>query len=699
MPRRLVLPLLAIAVIAVSVPPAGAVSGSAYARPGLNRLVSLADDGSQTTAASYDPSPSADGAVVAFYSAALNLVSGPVHPNGNVYVADRAAGRTELAAATPDGSAPNGSSLQAAVSGNGRFVAFSSYATNLVPGDDADGKATQIYLRDRVAGTTERITTGLGGGAGNGGSLGAEVSVDGRYVAFFSHASNLVPDDTNARADVFMADRVAGTLRRVSVPPTGGQADGLSAYPAMSSDGRYIAFYSAATNLVPGDSNGARDIFLADTHTGAIDRVSVADDGAQGNADSFSPALSVSDDGRFVAFASSASNLVPNDTNGLGDPINGYDVFVRDRVAGTTERVSVTSAGEQMAEGYSPSMSRDGRYVAFQSIKPGEDPNSFTAKTDVFVHDRVTKATDVASLTHKHRTPGTGTSDNPRLTADGRFLVFSSEAADLVPGDSNEESDILVRDRGAEVGILTASAVQGGPGTVTVSGLATFSGEVLAAAADPADPGAPAGGDLRGASVAWRPENGDFLVRIVPSVLPAVRSGQAGVPDVGASAITYGLTFRLDGVLYELRASRVAATAPGAVAPFNLYRCTTTCARVSSPEGGYGTTGTEIRATIHLPTLGLTAGEKITDVRAFAIPGDGALPVSPLAAVDEVALDDITLPATTVTVTVGEGAGAASFTSGMSQGGWSVEVPAGAAAALSAQACRGARCDEARRVR
>ena len=147
-----------------------------------------------------------------------------------------------------------------AISADGRFVAFVSFATNLVPGDTND--ATDVFVRDRQTGTTRRVSLGPGGVQGNGGSAGPAISANGRFVAFFSAATNLVPGDTNGTADVFVRDRQTGTTRRVSLGPGGVQGDGDSVGAAISADGRFVAFESDATNLVPGDTNGAPDVFV-----------------------------------------------------------------------------------------------------------------------------------------------------------------------------------------------------------------------------------------------------------------------------------------------------------------------------------------------------------------------------------------------------------------------------------------------------
>ncbi len=218
------------------------------------------------------------------------------------------------------------------------------------------------------AGTTTRVSVDSAGGQANDFSGAApsisvdtSISADGRFVVFQSDATNLVAGDTNGASDVFVHDRQTGTTTRVSVDSAGHEATGLypaSGDPAISADGRFVAFDSNATNLVAGDTNSAYDIFVHDRQTGTTTRVSV--DSAGNQANGYDPSLSA--DGRFVAFTSGASNLVAGDTNGASD------VFVHDRQTGTTTRVSVDSAGWQAYSfSHLPSISADGRFVAFAS--------------------------------------------------------------------------------------------------------------------------------------------------------------------------------------------------------------------------------------------------------------------------------------------------------------------------------------------
>jgi Tol biopolymer transport system component len=200
-------------------------------------------------------------------------------------------------------------------------------------------------------------------------------------VAFESDASNLVPGDTNGMRDIFVYDFMTKSTTRVSVDAAGRQANGSSYNAATAGDGRFVAFESDATNLVPSDFNGRRDIFLHDAVTGSTTRASVDSTGREANGPSFNAA--VSGDGRFVAFDSDATNLVPLDSNGK------RDVFVRDVTAGSTTRVSVDSAGRQAIGGASgaPAITIDGLFVAFESDAVNLVLNDTNGKRDIFVHD------------------------------------------------------------------------------------------------------------------------------------------------------------------------------------------------------------------------------------------------------------------------------------------------------------------------
>jgi Tol biopolymer transport system component len=415
--------------------------GSAFAQS-IER-VSVNSLGRQGNADSTWASLSADGRFVGFTSRATNLVPGDRIVLFDVYVHDRRNGVTELVSTSLRGEPGNGGSAGPKLSADGRFVAFESYATDLVP-HDANGEIEDVYLADRALHRVELISVSSAGMQGNQDSEKASISADGRFVAFMSLAVNLVPGDTNHNFDVFVRDRQAGTTERVSVAADGSQVFGESIFPSISADGRFVAFYSTAADLVPGDTNGIGDFFVKDRSTGSIERVNVESGGAQANGDSWSRTASISADGRFVLFDSDASNLVQGDTNGLSD------MFVRDRWNGTTERVSIAASGQQ-ANGRSSfgEISADGRFVAFQSFATNLVPPYPGAHPGVYVRDRRSQTTTRASSTPSGG-EANGVSADPAISSDGRMVAFDSAATNLVTGDSNSAFDVFAVERDAE---------------------------------------------------------------------------------------------------------------------------------------------------------------------------------------------------------------------------------------------------------
>jgi Tol biopolymer transport system component len=299
-----------------------------------------------------------------------------------------------------------------------------------------------VFVRDRVSGVTELVSVDSGGVQGNGGSDFPSISPDGRFVSFTSQASNLVPADTNDAFDVFVHDRQSGATDRVSVDSAGVEGNRDSAdTSSISADGRFVAFESYATNLVPGDTNGTFDVFVHDRQSGGTERVSVDSAGVEGNDQSGSP--SISGDGRFVVFRSPASNLVPGDTNSFPD------TFLRDRLANTTERVSIGSGGvEGNLGGDQGSISTDGRYIAFGSLSSNLVPGDTNGVQDIFVRDRQLSTTERVSI-DSAGSQADGycwTLWFAAISPNGRYVAFSSSASNLAPGDTNGQEDIFVRD-------------------------------------------------------------------------------------------------------------------------------------------------------------------------------------------------------------------------------------------------------------
>jgi Tol biopolymer transport system component len=422
---------------------------------GTTTRVSVASDGTQGNSGSAWSAISADGRYVAFDSSASNLVPGDTNGVPDIFVHDQQTGQTSRVSVASDETQGNSESSAPSISADGRYVAFYSSASNLVPGDT--NGAPDIFVHDRQTGQTTVVSVASDGTQGNGVSYRPSISGDGRYVAFHSVASNLVPSDTNYAQDVFVHDRQTGQTSRVSVASDGTQGNSHSSWPSISAGGRYVAFHSWASNLVPDDTNGEADVFVHDRQTGQTSRVSVASDGTQGNTLSERP--SISGDGRYVAFHSVASNLVPGDTN------DAQDVFVHDRQAGQTTVVSIASDGTQgNGDSRYPSISADGRYVAFESHASNLVPGDSNGVRDIFVHDRQTGQTTVVSVA-SGGTQGNSNSWEPFISADGRYVAFGSDANNLVPGDSNGVADVFVHERDSPLPSLIANYADGQPGS------------------------------------------------------------------------------------------------------------------------------------------------------------------------------------------------------------------------------------------
>jgi len=405
--------------------------------------VSVDSTGAEANAASVSMAISADGSIVVFSSFASNLVDGDTNGACDVFVLDRPAGLVQRVSVDSTGgelNADSGVYSSPAISADGQVIAFESYASDVVA-DDTNGQP-DVFVHDRASGATERVSVDSSGGEGNDGSYYPSISADGEVVAFFSWASNLIPNDTNGRTDVFVHDRQTKVTERVSISSSGTEGDLPSYYPSISADGGIVAFSSLAFNLIPERTNGYQHVYVHDRSNGTTELVSVDASGAMGNYNSYSP--SISGDGQVVAFYSYATNLIPDDNNGF------YDVYVRDRAGGVTERVSVDSTGAE-ANGDSfydglLAISLDGRTVAFQSSATnlvGDDGNGVA---DIFSHDRVTGITQRVSV-DSSGAEGNGPS-GPRtsMSADGLLIGFSSHATDLVPNDLNGVEDVFIHE-------------------------------------------------------------------------------------------------------------------------------------------------------------------------------------------------------------------------------------------------------------
>lgn len=399
--------------------------------------VSVDTSGNQASGGSVLPAVSGDGRVVAFVSEAADLVGGDTNGFADVFVRDRQQNITTRVSVSSSGAEANGNSWMPVISGDGRYVAFESWASNLVAGDSND--AADVFVYDRLTATSQRVSVGSDGSEAAGASGFATLSRDGRFVGFTSNATNLVtPDSNGAEGDVFVHDLQTGDTTRVSVATNGEQAndpcngplsisaDGRSvAYhcrasnltasdtngqddvfvhhlgtgtteavsvddygvpvggrdAAMSGDGRFVAFLSFSESLAADDTNGTGDIFLRDTHLDRTAGVSINALGKPGNG--FSGGASISAGGDFVAFYSAAEDLVPRDDNGT------YDVFLYSAAEGGISQLSLAGTGPPPSDGgaQAPSISADGHLVAFQSDATNQVRSDTNGRSDVFVFD------------------------------------------------------------------------------------------------------------------------------------------------------------------------------------------------------------------------------------------------------------------------------------------------------------------------
>jgi RHS repeat-associated protein len=441
------------------------------------RRVSVDSQGTQATAAvglnyvstSGTPSISRNGRFTAFASKAGNLVPNDTNNSQDIFINDRDT-RITTRISVPPGSAQGTTlSSEPVISGDGRWTAYWSNADDIAGGSQG---YPDTFVYDRATGVNTLMSELMPGYYQScllcvslvDTTPSPSISENGRFVAFASTLSSIVPNDTNGGWDVFLRDRDtdgdgvmdeagATSVERVSVGNGGVQANDWSSHAAVSSDGRYVAFASLASNLVAGDAAGTADVFLRDRVAGTTTLVSRTPAGVPAGAN-FQNTVSISGDGRFVAFGSGADTLVSGDAN------QGMDVFVWDRLANSMTRESIGTTGtEAVQTSNSPRLSADGRYIAFESIAPNLVLGDTNGAEDVFVRDRVTGVTTRVSV-DSCGGQGIGPSTDAAISPDGRYAAFSSTATNMVWGDTNGLDDAFVHDRWSDE-LLGGAPVKG----------------------------------------------------------------------------------------------------------------------------------------------------------------------------------------------------------------------------------------------
>ncbi|MGQ0845163.1 MAG: hypothetical protein ACT4QF_13630 [Sporichthyaceae bacterium] len=446
--RRLV-PVAAPALVAAVGAPAAAAAPSTV-------RVSVPMVAAETNDSSFTPAVSADGRWVAFASDASNLVPGDFNHKRDIFLRDTRSAKTIRVSVSSTGRQANSASFNPTISDDGRYVVYDSFASNLVP-DDLNRQG-DVFLYDRVKRTTTRIGRSHDGGELNGQSGFGVISGDGTTIAFESTAGNLLEGGAGSTTQIWAYDRAKDTFDLVTKTFLNERAGGGSGNASLSRDGRFVAFSSQASNLVPHDVNLTEDVFVRDRRTGVTRRASVNSLGGESNAQSTEPSISA--DGRYVAFESRATTLLGVDPTGqdapkslvnpdgifdLSDTNFVPDVFVHDLATARTERVSVAGDGAQAtADSYGASISGDGRYVAFVSLANNLTPGDTNNVREVFLHDRRERTTSRVGVGAQGQ-QGRKTSVQPVISKDGSVVVFVSDAGNLVPGDRNHEGDVFAR--------------------------------------------------------------------------------------------------------------------------------------------------------------------------------------------------------------------------------------------------------------
>ena len=425
----------------LSLPLAVLVTAGLAPAQGETTRISVDSFGFEGAGNSREPSISGDGRFVAFETWS-NLDPSDTTPNEftlDVYLHDRLTGTTEVISRDTGGGNPNGNCDEPAISDDGRYVVFTASASDMVSGDN--NFRQDVFRYDRLTGATALVSAALDGTVGDWDSYQPDISADGNIVVFTSAAGDLTLQDPGQWA-IFARDMTTGVTELINVGVGGADPDSSAGAPSVSADGRFVVYTSNASNLVPGDVNGKQDIFLHDRQTGATDLISISTLGVQANSECWDPAVSA--DGRYVVFNTIASSLVAGDTNIYPD------IFLRDRVTGQTTKITQSHDGSGANnQSDNASLSDDGRYIAFRSWASNLQgpPAGGSNWLDAFVIDRQTGEIEQVNVSSTGILPNNHTYA-PDISADGRFVAFASDASNLVDDDFNSKSDVFLHDYG-----------------------------------------------------------------------------------------------------------------------------------------------------------------------------------------------------------------------------------------------------------
>lgn len=471
----------------------------------------------------------------------------------------------DLVSVATGGGSADGPSGEASVSSSGQFVAFSSTGSNLVNGDA--NNTTDIFVRDRTGNSTALVSANAGNtGPGNGKSYAPAISADGRYVAFVSEASDLVDGDTNSRPDVFIRNLAANTTRLVTRSQSGGFGNGFSGEPAISADGRFVSFTSSSTNLtVLGDTNNRTDIFVRDmgateTPTGGTTKVVSANADNTLAGNDVSFDASISADGRYIAFRSKATNI--GGTISTPDKIN---VFLRDtNGTGSTELISVNAAGTSGSDdSTSSSVSANGQFVVFRSVASDLTDKDNNNTDDVFLRNAGNDTTTLLSINRQRTASGRGRSEFPSVSSDGHFAAFASFAPDLVEVDANGREDVFLRDlQAGPITLLSAT-----PGGTAANGnsfdpFVSTTGQFVVFTSDASDLAAGDGNSANDVFVTGTPQaEGDS---IAPTAIVSTTQNPA---STGGAEYDFNVDLADNVALNTVSVGNLTVTPPGGGAP------------------------------------------------------------------------------------------------------------------------------------